>query len=233
MRDRITEALNDFDSHLRTGLDDLRSRITSLEKSLDPWQEVAAWADVPGVKAVADELRDRLEHLRKGEVLLHWRPEVYEHDRALLETLKRSEIFKAAVPPLDKDSFDDPEFVDFIGAQKAAAADGRLKIERIYLFANEQQRKERLAEPVIRNHLDELFKCSRNMKVFTAVTKNHQTDLVIFGKQRCSVSRGNVDGRKYERFPVLYTSEDGELKRCNERWNRLKDVSRDYKPGEP
>lgn len=232
MASRFTAAVNDLEKTIQESVVQLRQEIRRLEESADQselWAEIDAQYGIPGVKRKALELRDRLEQLRKGNVILQWRPEVYDHDQELLAELNPPDILRAVVPPLDLDSFDDPDFVDFIEAQKLAAKKRQLRIQRIYMFKNDAELKQALAQPVIRRHLDDLLSSTRYMEVYTAVTrKSYQKDFVIFGSSRCSVSRGAIDTKKYDRLDVLYTSSPEKLKQCSEEWKNLIDIAVKY-----
>jgi hypothetical protein len=230
--DAIANAIRSLEEHVDRGMDQFRKQMAPLKERLashELWAAIDANAGIPGVSSKAKELRERLRHLCNGEVVLRWRPEVYEHDRELLKALQPPEVFRAAVPPLDKDSFDDADFLEFIKAQKGAAKKRSLSIERIYMFKDETSLQQRLDDAVIRKHMDDLHNCSRHMKLFAVVAPTLcRSDFVLFGDTRCSISRGDVDVQKYAQFNVLYTSRPDALERCKENWDRLKDNATPY-----
>jgi hypothetical protein len=220
--DVLARATESFLTHINEGLEQFKEQTSEVQKRLaiyELWREIEAHSKVPGVATRVKELRERLEHLRSGDVFLRWRPEVYEHDMELLGGLTSADTFRATVAPLDKDSFDDAEFLAFINAQKAAARDRQVTIERVYMFRSKKEMSRRLADPVIEQHLKDLHAHSRYIKLFVAVTPARvETDAVLFGDGRCSISREKVDTQKYAELKVIYTSDPDKLSRCKKQW---------------
>jgi hypothetical protein len=229
----ILEMLTQITYSLREGFDGLGKRLSVVEQSLqhcELWSQIQHNAHIPGIEKRARDLSEQLLHLSKGDIILHWRAEVYEHDRELIDTLRQGESFRAVVPPLARDSFDDIEFTEYIGTQIDAAKRG-VEIIRIYVFSSERERQERLSDDVLKRHLDDLALQSRNIKLYTAITPRYKHDIVFFGESRCSVSNSDVDIYKFLQFEVSYTSQASKLQDCEKQWKRLMKAAQPYKGG--
>ncbi len=210
----------------------LAARIAGLEEAVrmhEALVEAERASSIPGVRGELERLRMRFEHLRRGDVMLEWRAEVYAHDRELLEALREGDAFRAVVPPLDVDHYDDDDFTTFIEAQ-VDAADRGVRIERMYMFESTKEAKANLASAVFATHLKELAQQSRNISLSTVVSAEYsRKDFVLFGDGRCSKGREDVDRRKHARFEVLYTSNPKEVAKYVRIWDRLQRDAKGYK----
>ena len=215
-----------LNSH-REDLDRLETTLVSTKESIELFDaiiESSKWLGVPGVSDHRAKLLKQIKGLKRGEVTLSRREEVYDLDILHLRAISKGSYY-ATAPILEQDIEGQFEvgYFEKLEAEIIAASKRDVNVQRLYILDAADQ----LNHKSLKVHLDRLVNEGQRIEVKyldasslgPRGSKYLDVDLVIFNNER--VSRGHVRNDQIDILETTFTSDEKQVDDGKKLWEML------------